>query len=75
MLVNEEILRIKELMSLQEAGPGFVDDGARIFAKQIAKIFKKLMGDLTDEEIATLLKKNTNEVKNVLNKLESQLNN
>jgi hypothetical protein len=71
MLVNEEILRIKELMSLQEAGPGFVDDGARIFAKQIAKIFKKLMGDLTDEEIATLLKKNTNEVKNVLNKVRN----
>lgn len=71
MLVKEEISRIKELMSLQEQGPGFVDDGAKIFAKQIAKIFKKLMGNLTDEEIATLLKKNTNEVKNVLNNIRN----
>jgi|LakMenE18May11ns_1017448.scaffolds.fasta_scaffold9949278_3 hypothetical protein len=71
MLVKEEVSRIKELMSLQEQGPGFVDDSAKIFAKQIAKIFKKLMVNSTDEEIATLLKKNTNEVRNVLTKVRN----
>lgn len=71
MLVREEISRIKELMSLHEQGPGFVDDGAKIFAKQIAKIFKSLGGKLTDDEIAALLKKNTDEARNILLKIRN----
>jgi hypothetical protein len=72
MLIQEEIIRIRELMSINEAtggGPG--DDLSKKFAQTLAKTFKKLMGNSTDEYLLKLVKKNQEDIKTVFSKIRN----
>lgn len=79
MLVNEEIKRVRELMSLlpltesiliNEAPPKLpIDDVAKKFAKELLELFGKQQKNLTDEELSVLFKRNRQEMTEFLRKL------
>ena len=72
MLIQEEIIRIRELMSINEATRGGLgDDLSKKFAQTLAKTFKKLMGNLTDEDLLKLVKKNQEDIKMVFSKIRN----
>lgn len=72
MLIQEEIIRIRELMSINEATRGGLgDDLSKKFARTLAKTFKKLMGNLTDEDLLKLVKKNQEDIKLVFSKIRN----
>lgn len=79
MLVNEEIKRVRELMSLlpltesiliNEAPPKLpIDDVAKKFAKELLEMIGKLQKNLTDEELSILFKRNREEMTEFLRRL------
>ena len=72
MLIQEEIIRIRELMSINEATRGSLgDDLSKKFAQTLAKTFKKLMGNLTDEDLLKLVKNNQEDIKLVFSKIRN----
>ena len=67
-MISEEIIRIKEIMNLNE-GP---TDPKVLIAKRFAVFLEKILGKSTSSEFSSTLKQQTDELSNIIKRIKTK---